>query len=146
MLVVQPLTKFTDTKNKKVQTYLVDMFLGQNEYVSIASTRTPFVKSVSITQTQEKLTTQSQKRIFNDSLGNFNYYETGAYLDLDMTATDTVAYIADTSKFETNGYLMIGDEVVRYYRKLTDRFLSLQRRRWHYTQTMVGRNIPQADS
>ena len=125
--VVQPLTKFTDSKNKKVQTYLVDMFLGQNEYVSIASTRTPFVKSVSITQTARKLTTQSQKRIFNDSLGNFNYYETGAYLDLDMTATDTVAYIADTSKFETNGYLMIGDEVVRYYRKLTDRFLSLQR-------------------
>lgn len=125
--VVQPLTKFTDSKNKKVETYLIDMFLAQNEYVSIASTRTPFVKSVSITQTARKLTTQSQKRIFNDSLGNFNYYETGAYLDLDMTATDTVAYIADTSKFETNGYLMIGDEVVRYYRKLTDRFLSLQR-------------------
>ena len=125
--VVQPLTKFTDSKNKKVQTYLIDMFLAQNEYVSIASTRTPFVKSVSITQTSRKLTTQSQKRIFNDSLGNFNYYETGAYLDLDMTATDTVAYIADTSKFETNGYLMIGDEVVRYYRKLTDRFLNLQR-------------------
>ena len=125
--VVQPLTKFTDSKNKKVQTYLIDMFLGQNEYVSIASTRTPFVKSVSITQTSRKLTTQSQKRIFNDSLGNFNYYDTGAFLDLDMTATDTVAYIADTSKFETNGYLMIGDEVVRYYRKLTDRFLNLQR-------------------
>jgi hypothetical protein len=44
-----------------------------------------------------------------------------------LAILDTIVYIADTSKFKSNGYLLIGDEIVRYYRKLSDRFLKVER-------------------
>jgi len=77
--------------------------------------------------TNRQITTTVQNLLPNDALSNVNYYATGAYLDVDLDPTDTIVYIADTSKFKTNGYLLIGDEVVRYPRKLADRFLKVQR-------------------
>lgn len=56
-------------------------------------------------------------------------YDTGAYLDIPMSVTDTIAYIPDTSKFTSNGKLMIEDEIVYYASKLNDRFYGIIRER-----------------
>jgi hypothetical protein len=77
--------------------------------------------------TNHQITTTFENLIPNDALSNINYYATGAYLNVDLGISDNIVYVADTSKFKTNGYLLIGDEIVRYYRKLTDRFLKVQR-------------------
>ena len=73
------------------------------------------------------ITTTVQTEIYNTSLDNVNQYENAAFLNVPLDIGDTIAYVADTSKFKSNGYLLIGDEVVRYLRKGTDRFLSVQR-------------------
>jgi hypothetical protein len=83
--------------------------------------------SNTVLSTNRQITTTVQNLLPNDALSNVNYYAVGAYLDVDLYPSDTVVYIADTTKFKTNGYLLIGDEVVRYLRKLTDRFLKVQR-------------------
>ena len=57
-------------------------------------------------------------------LSNINYFEVAAYTEVDTPANATIIYIPDTSKFKPNGYLMIGDEMVRYMRKLSDRFFN----------------------
>jgi len=56
-------------------------------------------------------------------------YDTGAYLDIPMSVTDTIAYIPTTSKFTSNGKLMIEDEIVYYAAKLNDRFYGIIRER-----------------
>jgi len=65
--------------------------------------------------------------ITNPLLSNVNQYEVGAYLDIDALLTDTILYIPDTTKFSSNGILLVGDEIVRYSRKLSDRFLDVER-------------------
>lgn len=87
-----------------------------------------FSESTSLRLGAERQVTQNiQKVITNDVLSNINYYEVAAFLNVDLDPTDTVVYIPDTSKFKTNGYLMIGNEVVRYFRKINDRFLTVSR-------------------
>lgn len=83
--------------------------------------------SSTIISTNRQFTSTSQNVIPNNKLTNVNYYATGAYLDIDLDKHDTIVYIADTSKFSHNGYLLIGNEIVYYYRKYTDRFLSVLR-------------------
>tara|TARA_B100000902_G_scaffold126880_2_gene126337 strand:- start:33579 stop:43895 length:10317 start_codon:yes stop_codon:yes gene_type:complete len=65
--------------------------------------------------------------IQNTALSNINYYQVGAFLDAPLDAGDTIIYVGNTDKFSTNGYLLIGTEIVRYLRKINDRFLSVQR-------------------
>ena len=72
--------------------------------------------------------------IQNTALSNINYYEVAAVLQLDLQENDTIVYIADTSKFKSNGFLLIGTEVVRYMRKLDDRFLMVERGQNNTTQ------------
>ena len=106
---------------------VLDVFPDVSEYVSIISGRIEDVISSSIITTGRQITTTISHEIDNTSLSNINYFEVGAYLDIDLDITDNIVYIPDTSKFKTNGYLLVGNEIVRYYRKLTDRFLSVQR-------------------
>ena len=106
---------------------VLDVFPDVSEYVSIISGRVEDVISTSVITTGRQITTTISHEIDNTALTNINYYEVGAYLDVDLDITDNIVYIPDTSKFKTNGYLLIGNEIVRYYRKLTDRFLSVQR-------------------
>ena len=54
-------------------------------------------------------------------------HETGAYLQSSLSRTDTIVYIADTSKFTVSGRLMIDNEILRYSTKLTDRFFNITR-------------------
>jgi hypothetical protein len=65
--------------------------------------------------------------IQNTALSNINYFQVGAFLDAPLDASDTIIYVGNTDKFKTNGYLLIGTEVVRYLRKINDRFLNVER-------------------
>ena len=71
--------------------------------------------------------------IENNSLDNINYFENAALLDVDLQVNEHVAYVADTTKFDGYGLLMIGNEVVKYNGKLEDRFLRLLRGRQNTT-------------
>ncbi len=53
--------------------------------------------------------------------------EVGAFLDADMSETDTVLYTANTSKFPAQGKLLVGTEIVYYESKSFNRFIGLQR-------------------
>ena len=85
------------------------------------------VSTNSITNVSRTITSSFENIIPNDAISNINFFEVGAYLDVDLDPLDTIVYIPDTTKFKTNGYLLIGNEVVRYLRKLQDRFLKVQR-------------------
>lgn len=106
---------------------VIDIFANTNQYVSIISGRVTDIVSTSIVTTNREVITTFENLIPNDALSNINYYATGAYLNVDLDVTGNVVYVADTSKFKSNGYLLVGDEIIRYYRKLSDRFLRLER-------------------
>lgn len=53
--------------------------------------------------------------------------EYGAILDNSLTDTDTIVYIPDTSAFPDSGKLLIGNEIVTYTAKLSDRFTGVVR-------------------
>jgi len=81
----------------------------------------------SISSVSRTITTSFENLIPNDAISNINFFEVGAYLDVDLDPADTIIYIPDTTKFKTSGYLLIGNEVVRYMRKLFDRFIKVER-------------------
>ena len=54
-------------------------------------------------------------------------HDTGGYLQSPLSKTDSIIYIADTSKFTISGRLMIDGEIIRYDNKLSDRFLNASR-------------------
>ena len=83
----------------------------------------------SISTVSKAVTCTVQKVIPNDALSNINFFETAAYLDVDFNIGDTIAYIPDTTKFDPMGLLLVGDEVVYYNRKLSDRFTNILRGR-----------------
>lgn len=112
---------------------VIDVFYNATQVISEISGRVADIISTSIVTTSKQITTSFENLIPNDALSNVNYYATGAFLDVDLSASGSIVYIADTTKFKTNGYLLIGDEIVRYYRKLTDRFLMVQRGQFNTT-------------
>ena len=100
--------------------------------ISVGTLETPFIvdiesKSTLTTSATREITSNVNSVIQNNALSNINYYEVAAFLDLDLGALDNIVYIPDTSKFRSNGYLLIGNEIIRYYRKLNDRFLNIER-------------------
>ena len=122
----------------------IDMFTATNQYVSQVSGRVADIISNSIVTASRQITSTVHNIIQNTALSNINYYEVAAYTDVDTLATDTIIYIPDTAKFKTNGFLMIGNEMVRYMRKLNDRFLMVER--GQNAQFLASRNIPQTSS
>ena len=68
-----------------------------------------------------------QREIENTFLDNVVYRAPGAYLQAPLNIGDHIVYIADTDKFTSHGKLMVGDEVVYYPRKKSDRFLNVTR-------------------
>ena len=105
----------------------IDMFTATNQYVSQVSGRVADIISNSIVTASRQITSTVHNIIQNTALSNINYYEVAAYTDVDTPANATIIYIPDTTKFKTNGFLMIGNEMVRYMRKLDDRFLMVER-------------------
>ena len=106
---------------------VIDMFTATNQYLSQISGRVDNIISTSVVTANRQITSTVHNLINNTALSNINYYQVGAFLEVDADVADTIIYIADTTKFKTNGFLLIGDEVVRYMRKLSDRFLMVQR-------------------
>ena len=123
--VTGPLLRYTAPFITNVEK--IDVFKDVCEYVSIVSTRVEDITSTSIVSVNKQITTTLQNVILNDAIDNVNFFEVGAYLQVDLDAAENIIYIADTSKFKSSGYLLIGDEVVFYYRKLGDRFIKVQR-------------------
>ena len=104
--------------------------LNLQDNVTIVSAEIQDIVTVnSISNVSKVITTTVENLIPNDALSNVNYFENAAYLDLDLDINDSIAYIPDTTKFAPVGLLMIGDEIVKYHRKLSDRFLNLIRGR-----------------
>lgn len=83
--------------------------------------------------TQEKVSREIVRiidGIINDPIVYIPYNsinEVGSYLDTDLSSTDTIAYVTNTSKFPASGKLLIGKEIVSYYNKSFNAFNSLQR-------------------
>ena len=124
--IVQPLTKITTPKLPQVKK--IDLFPTTNQFLSLVSGRLADVISTnSIVSTSKQITTSLENLIPNDALSNVNFYDVGAYLDVDLDPTDTVIYVPNTAKFKNYGYLLVGNETVFYYRKLNDRFLKVLR-------------------
>jgi hypothetical protein len=117
----------TTIENNKTEIPVIGAFTQTNEYISVISGRVQDVITNSIVTAKRQITSIVHNVIQNTSLSNVNYYEVAAFLDVQLDPVDSIVYIADTSKFKTNGYLLIGNEVVRYMRKLNDRFLMVQR-------------------
>jgi hypothetical protein len=53
--------------------------------------------------------------------------ENGAFLDANFDIGDTIAYVADTSRFAAFGKLIVGGEVISYYNKGFNRFENITR-------------------
>ena len=94
---------------------------------SILEVRAEDIVSISQYTTSRLVTQTIQREIANTFLDNVIYRAPGAYLQAPLNIGDTIVYIPDTSKFTSNGKLMVGDEVVYYPRKRGDRFLSVTR-------------------
>ena len=95
---------------------------------TVVSAEVQDIVSLNSISTVSRAITQTQQiEIPNNAISNVNYFENAAYLDLDLDANETIAYIPDTTKFAPGGLLMIGNEVVKYSKKLDDRFLYLLR-------------------
>ena len=123
--VVKPIQKYVATPKDEVQ--LIDVFTQTNEYVSQVSGRVADIISNSVVTASRQITSTVHNVIQNTALSNINYFEVAALTDVDTFANSTIIYIPDTTKFKPNGFLMLGDEMVRYMRKLTDRFLMVER-------------------
>ena len=99
-----------------------------DRYISrILTVRAEDIVSISQYTTSRLVTQTIQREIANTFLDNVIYRAPGAYLQAPLNIGDTIVYIPDTSKFTSNGKLMVGDEVVYYPRKRGDRFLSVTR-------------------
>ena len=100
---------------------------ADREVARIVSVRAEDIVSISQHTTSRFVTQTVQREIANTFLDNVIYRAPGAYLQAPLNIGDTIVYIPDTSKFTSNGKLMVGDEVVYYPRKRGDRFLNVTR-------------------
>jgi hypothetical protein len=72
----------------------------------------------------------SSKGVTEETLMNLGYGSTnelGAYLQMPLTTSSTIIYVANTNGFPSSGKLLVGDEIVTYTSKLVDRFIGVLR-------------------
>jgi hypothetical protein len=77
-----------------------------------------------------ELRSMSSKAVTEETLINLGYGSTnelGAYLQMPLTTSSTIIYVANTNGFPTSGKLLVGDEIVTYTSKLVDRFIGVSR-------------------
>ena len=124
------LVEHVSTVNSQREATPIDTFYGGTQINVFIET--PYIvdiesqSTLSNTATRE-ITQRILKVIENDYISNVNYFASGSFLQAPLSPTDTIIYVADTSKFSSNGYLLVGGEIVRYLRKLNDRFLMVER-------------------
>ena len=106
----------------------VQVFEGPAYEATVVSAEIQDIVSLnSISTVSKAITATQQIEIPNNAISNVNYFENAAYLDLDFNIGDTIAYIPDTFKFAPMGRLMVGNEIVYYNKKLSDRFYQIIR-------------------
>ena len=114
----------TDPLADNVQ--VIDVFYDATEVASGVQSVQTFN---SVSTVSRAITQIEQIEIPNNAISNVNFFEVGAYLQVDLDPTDNVVYVADTAKFTAMGQLLIGNEMVEYARKINDRFLNVTRGR-----------------
>jgi hypothetical protein len=102
---------------------VIDIFNGP----TVISAQIQDIVSNTIISTNRQITTEVQRLVANNTISNINFFEVASLLQVDLDPTDNVVYVANTYKFKTSGLLLIGNEVVRYMRKISDRFLMVER-------------------
>ena len=83
-----------------------------------------------------ELRPNSAKAVVEETLMNLGYGSTneyGAYLQTSLTESSTIIYISNTSRFPSSGKFLIGDEIVTYSSKLSDRFIGVLRGQFNTT-------------
>ena len=125
--IVIPFEKVAEWATSYGKEIKLSVETSTNQYISQVSGRVVDIISNSVVTASRQITSTVHNIIQNNSLSNINYFEVAAYTDVDTPADATIIYIPDTSKFKSNGYLIIGNEMVRYMRKLSDRFLMVER-------------------
>ena len=127
--IVAPLLKIAEAAQENVPVInTFHNFTEINGYIDmgeIVDIRTG--SSIYYLDVDRVITSTVQSEIPNNAISNINHYQNAAFLNVPLDIGDTIAYIPDTEKFTSNGFLLIGDEIVRYLRKGSDRFFSLQR-------------------
>tara|TARA_Y100000287_G_scaffold4659_1_gene3915 strand:- start:1774 stop:8742 length:6969 start_codon:yes stop_codon:yes gene_type:complete len=104
--------------------------LRLQDSVSVLNAQIQDIASLnSITNTSRVITTEVTGVINNTALSNVNYFEVGAFLDIELDVTDYVIFISDSAmpRFKPQGYLMVGDEIIRYEDTMFDRFIYIHR-------------------
>jgi len=83
----------------------------------------------------------SSKGVTEETLMNLGYGSTnelGAYLQMPLTTSNTIIYVANTNGFPSSGKLLVGDEMVTYTSKLVDRFIGVLRGQNNTTAKIHG--------
>jgi len=78
----------------------------------------------------------SAKATVEETLMNLGYGSTneyGAFLQTNLTTTSSIIYISNTSRFPASGKLLVGDEIITYSSKLSDRFVGVLRGQYNTT-------------
>ena len=107
------------------------------EITSIIDAKANIISSSAIQSISREIT-KTINKIVNNSIievPNEATNDIGAFLDIPLSETDTIVYIADTSRFPSASRLLIGKEIVTYGKKLTDRFLDVIRGTFGTTAT-----------
>ena len=119
------ITKFLVYDNLKFDSFRYNSV----EIVSVITAPLDIVSIVSVENTDRQITREINKVINNAiiEIPSEAINDIGAFLDAPLSETDTIVYIADTRRFPDASRLLIGKEIVRYARKLTDRFLDVER-------------------
>jgi hypothetical protein len=99
------------------------------EIISTIDAQANIISSSTIQSVEREITRRINKLVNNAiiEIPSEAINDVGAFLDAPMSETDTIVYIPDTRRFPDASRLLIGKEIVRYARKLTDRFLDVER-------------------
>lgn len=118
--------------NSIIEPYITPLIQDVETNIQIITLRSPVsldaISNVTINQVNREIVSSIRSFLKVKTAPVYpSIYETGAYLVSDIDIDDTVAFVADTSKFLTAGKLLIEDEIVYYSGKLSDRFYNIIR-------------------
>ena len=108
------------------------------QITSIVDAKADIISSSAIQSISKEIIIIPPTSIVNNSIievPNEATNDIAAFLDISLSETDTIVYIADTSRFPSASRLLIGKEIVTYGKKLTDRFLDVIRGTFGTTAT-----------
>jgi hypothetical protein len=104
----------------------MDVGYANVSYISIGE-YSSILPNVTLEDIDGELNTNYLENSYPWNLTYPSIQEHGAILDQNITASSTTVYIPDTSRFPNSGTLLIGDEIVTYTGKLSDRFIGVAR-------------------